>query len=359
MSQISVVIGLSGGVDSSVSAYLLKEQGYAVEAIFMKNWEEDDTDDYCSATVDIEDAKAVCDTLHIPLHTVNFAAEYWNCVFENFLSEYRAGHTPNPDILCNKEIKFKLFMDYCLQMRGADYLATGHYARIAKTHDQYTLLKGLDNNKDQTYFIYTLGQRQLSQTLFPVGNLSKPEVRALAKKMGLKTHDKKDSTGICFIGERKFKDFLARYLPAQPGMIETVEGKTVGQHEGLMYYTIGQRKGLNIGGKADALEAPWYVIAKQLDHNILMVAQTHEHPLLYKSTLNCGDLSWCSDTAPSYPLRCAAKTRYRQKEAPCTVIPADDNTLKVHFDAPQWAVTPGQAIVFYQDEICLGGGTIL
>ncbi|MBY0377024.1 MAG: tRNA 2-thiouridine(34) synthase MnmA [Gammaproteobacteria bacterium] len=359
MSQIPVVVGLSGGVDSSVSAYLLKEQGYAVEAVFMKNWEEDDTDDYCSASIDVEDAKAVCDTLGIPLHTVNFAAEYWDRVFEIFLREYSAGRTPNPDILCNKEIKFKLFLEYCLKTRGASYLATGHYARITKSNDQYRLLKGLDDNKDQSYFIYTLGQQQLSQSLFPVGHLSKPEVRALAKKIGLKTHDKKDSTGICFIGERKFKDFLARYLPAQPGLIETVEGKTISQHEGLMYYTIGQRKGLNIGGKAGALEAPWYVVAKQLDRNVLVVTQNHDHPLLYSKTLICTDLSWCSDIAPSYPLRCAAKTRYRQKEAACTLIPMDEHKLQVTFDMPQWAVTPGQAVVFYQDTICLGGGTIL
>ncbi len=358
MNSIPVVIGLSGGVDSSVSAYLLKEQGYAVEAVFMKNWEEDDTDTYCSASVDVEDAKAVCDTLDIPLHTVNFAAEYWECVFEIFLREYRAGRTPNPDILCNKEIKFKLFLEYCLKTRGAQYLATGHYARIGKTGDHYTLLKGLDENKDQTYFIYTLGQKQLSQSLFPVGHLHKSEVRALAKKIGLRTHDKKDSTGICFIGERKFKDFLARYLPAQPGSIETVEGKVLSQHEGLMYYTIGQRKGLQIGGKADALEAPWYVVAKDLERNVLVVAQTHEHPLLYQNTLKCTDLSWGRDEAPVYPLVCRAKTRYRQKEAACTVIPLDADTLQVTFEAPQWAITPGQAIVFYQDETCLGGGTI-
>lgn len=359
MNSIPVVIGLSGGVDSSVSAYLLKEQGYAVEAVFMKNWEEDDTDTYCSASVDVEDAKAVCDTLDIALHTVNFAAEYWDRVFEIFLREYRAGRTPNPDILCNKEIKFKLFLEYCLKTRGAQYLATGHYARIDKRGDHYTLLKGIDENKDQTYFIYTLGQKQLSQSLFPIGHLHKNEVRALAKKMGLRTHDKKDSTGICFIGERKFKDFLARYLPAQPGSIETVEGKVLGQHQGLMYYTIGQRKGLQIGGKADALEAPWYVVAKDLERNVLVVAQTHEHPLLYRNTLKCTDLSWCSDESPVYPLLCRAKTRYRQKEAACTVIPLDANTLQVTFELPQWAITPGQAIVFYQDDTCLGGGTIL
>lgn len=359
MSHNLVIIGLSGGVDSSVSAYLLKEQGYAVEAVFMKNWEEDDTDEHCSASVDVADAKAVCDTLNIPLHTVNFATEYWDRVFDIFLREYNLGRTPNPDILCNKEIKFKLFLDYCLTTRGAQYLATGHYARIAKNDNHYQLLRGVDNNKDQSYFIYTLGQKALSQSLFPVGHLTKPEVRTLAKKMGLKTHDKKDSTGICFIGERKFKDFLARYLPAQPGNIENIDGQVIGSHDGLMYYTIGQRKGLKLGGKKEALEAPWYVIDKQVARNALIVAQTHEHPLLYKSTLTCNDLSWCSGIAPSYPLRCTAKTRYRQKDAACTVTPSTDDTLLVTFDAPQWAVTPGQAIVFYQDALCLGGGTIL
>ncbi|MCD6045195.1 MAG: tRNA (5-methylaminomethyl-2-thiouridylate)-methyltransferase, partial [Gammaproteobacteria bacterium] len=334
MSHNPVVIGLSGGVDSSVSAYLLKEQGYAVEAVFMKNWEEDDTDEYCSASVDVADAKAVCDTLNIPLHTVNFAAEYWDRVFDIFLREYHLGRTPNPDILCNKEIKFKLFLDYCLKTRGAQYLATGHYAQIAKHEDHYQLLRGVDSNKDQSYFIYTLGQKALSQSLFPIGHLTKPEVRTLAKKMGLKTHDKKDSTGICFIGERKFKDFLARYLPAQPGNIESIDGKIIGVHDGLMYYTIGQRKGLKLGGKKEALEAPWYVIDKQVARNVLVVAQTHEHPLLYKNSLYCTDLSWCDGNVPSYPLRCTAKTRYRQKDAACTVTPAaDDNTLLVTFDA--------------------------
>ncbi len=359
MSQIPVVIGLSGGVDSSVSAYLLKEQGYAVEAVFMKNWEEDDTDEHCSASTDVADAKAVCDTLNIPLHTVNFAAEYWDKVFDIFLREYQRGYTPNPDILCNKEIKFKLFLDYCLTTRGAHYLATGHYARIVKHEENYQLLRGLDSNKDQSYFIYTLGQSALSRSLFPVGHLTKHEVRALAKKMGLSTHDKKDSTGICFIGERKFKDFLARYLPAQPGPIESIDGKVIGEHDGLMYYTIGQRKGLKLGGKKEALEAPWYVVAKEVPRNILIVAQTHDHPLLYKSILLCNELSWCSDIEPQYPFRCTAKTRYRQKDADCTVFKDVDNTLQVRFDTPQWAITPGQAVVFYQDTVCLGGGTIL
>lgn len=359
MTQIPVVIGLSGGVDSSVSAYLLKEQGYAVEAVFMKNWEEDDTDEHCSASVDVADARAVCDTLNIPLHTVNFAAEYWDRVFDIFLREYHLGRTPNPDILCNKEIKFKLFLDYCRNTRGAQYLATGHYARITKSDQGYQLLRGFDSNKDQSYFIYTLGQHALSQALFPIGDLTKPEVRALAKKMGLKTHDKKDSTGICFIGERKFKDFLARYLPAQPGEIETLDGRIVGSHDGLMYYTIGQRKGLNLGGKKEALEAPWYVVEKQVARNVLIVAQTHDHPLLYKNILTCNEVSWCSGVAPTFPLRCTAKTRYRQKDAACAVVSTNETTLQVTFDEPQWAITPGQAVVFYQDTLCLGGGTIL
>ncbi len=355
-----VVIGLSGGVDSSVSAYLLKEQGYAVEAVFMKNWEEDDDEEYCSASRDVEDAKTVCDTLQIPLHTVNFAAEYWDSVFSFFLEEYRAGRTPNPDILCNKEIKFKLFMDYCLQHRGAEYLATGHYAQIEKNADTYDLLKGQDENKDQTYFIYTLGQKQLSKTLFPIGHLNKPEVRALAKKMNLITHDKKDSTGICFIGERKFKAFLSRYLPAQPGEIQSLTGKVLGQHQGLMYYTIGQRQGLGIGGQAQSLEAPWYVLKKDLDRNVLIIGQGHDHPELYHKQLQCKDLHWCRDVSPSLPLSCKAKIRYRHKEESCILQATEDAEIfSVSFQKAQWAVTPGQAIVFYQDRHCLGGGTIL
>jgi tRNA-specific 2-thiouridylase len=356
-SATRVIVGLSGGVDSSVSALLLKEHGYDVQALFMKNWEEDDTADYCSASTDIADAQAVCDHLGIKLHTVNFAAEYWDNVFEYFLTEYGAGRTPNPDILCNREIKFKAFLDYALHL-GADYIATGHYARIQPNNNQYSLLKGTDPNKDQSYFLYTLGQAQLAHSLFPVGHLTKPEVRKLATEAGLVTHAKKDSTGICFIGERKFKEFLSRYLPAQPGSMETPAGDIIGRHDGLMYYTIGQRQGLQIGGRKQAEAKPWYVVSKDLTRNVLIVAQGHDHPCLFTQTLNCSQTAWVSGVAPHLPFACSAKTRYRQTEQPCTITAHSENSFEVQFETAQWAVTPGQSIVFYQDDICLGGGVI-
>lgn len=357
-SQIKVIVGMSGGVDSSVSAYLLQQQGYQVEGLFMKNWEEDDSDEYCSAATDLADAQAVCDKLGIKLHTVNFAAEYWDNVFELFLAEYKAGRTPNPDILCNKEIKFKAFLEFAAEDLGANYIATGHYVRRDDSTGQARLLRGLDNNKDQSYFLYTLSHEQVAQSLFPVGDLEKPQVRAIAEQLGLATAKKKDSTGICFIGERKFREFLARYLPAQPGAIETVEGKVIGEHQGLMYHTLGQRKGLRIGGLKDGDENPWYVVDKNVERNVLVVAQGHNHPRLYSDGLIAKQLHWVDRKERTKPFDCIVKTRYRQQDIPCHVEPLDNDTIKVTFTSPQAAVTPGQSAVFYLGEECLGGGII-
>lgn len=351
-----VVVGMSGGVDSSVSALLLLEQGYQVEGLFMKNWDEDDGTQYCTAKDDLADAQAVCDKLGIPLHTANFAAEYWDNVFEHFLAEYKAGRTPNPDILCNREIKFKVFLDYALLL-GADYIATGHYTRRSGDSDNAQLLKGLDANKDQSYFLHAVSGEQIAKTLFPVGELEKPKVRELAEKHDLITHNKKDSTGICFIGERRFKDFLEQYLPAQPGVIETVDGDNIGEHTGLMYYTIGQRQGLGIGGVKNASEEPWFVVEKEITRNVLIVAQGTHHPRLYKQALISSDIHWINKSAPALPYQCTAKTRYRQADQPCTIEKIDDG-YRVIFDSPQRAITPGQSVVFYHDDICLGGGVI-
>lgn len=367
--ETKVIVGMSGGVDSSVSAYLLKEQGYQVEGLFMKNWEEDDTDEYCSAAQDLADAQAICDKLDIKLHTINFATEYWDNVFEYFLAEYKAGRTPNPDIMCNKEIKFKAFLEFACEDLGADFIATGHYVQRRFTDGHWTMVRGLDDNKDQSYFLYTLNEQQLSHTLFPVGNIEKPLVRAIAEKAGLITHNKKDSTGICFIGERKFKDFLGQYLPAQPGIIESAEGEAVGHHDGLMYHTLGQRKGLRIGGLANAGEDPWYVVEKDLLRNVLIVGQGHNHPRLFSKGLIANQLHWVDRQELSAPIRCTVKTRYRQDDVVCTVTPLmsdainnneDDNSpqYQIDFDEPQSSVTPGQSVVFYQGDICLGGGII-
>lgn len=357
MDNKKIMIGISGGVDSSVAALRLLEQGHKVTGLFMKNWDEDDGSEYCTAKEDLADAQQVSDKLGIELKTVNFAAEYWDNVFEDFLSEYAAGRTPNPDILCNREIKFKAFLDYATEL-GADYIATGHYTQIAQQHNQFQLLRGLDNNKDQSYFLYTLGQTQLSRSLFPIGNMEKPAVRELAQKAGFINSRKKDSTGICFIGERKFKDFLQRYLPAQPGLMNTPEGETIGEHQGLMYYTLGQRQGLGIGGIKSATEEPWYVVEKNLKNNILVVAQGHDHTLMQSNTLNASQLSWVSGQAVSNSFRCTAKTRYRQKDQACQVTLIGDDHCLVQFDDPQRAVTPGQSVVFYNNEVCLGGGII-
>jgi len=351
-----VIVGISGGVDSSVAALLLIQQGYAVEGLFMKNWEQDDDDDYCAAAEDLQDAQQVCDKLGIKLHSVNFADQYWDRVFQNFLEEYSVGRTPNPDILCNKEIKFKAFLDYALQL-GADYIATGHYVRKGELNNQYQLLKGLDDNKDQSYFLYTLNQNQLKHSLFPVGDIEKPEVRRIAEKAGFVTHNKKDSTGICFIGERKFKDFLQQFLPAQPGKIKTLDDKIVGKHHGLMYYTLGQRKGLGIGGVKNATEEPWFSVKKDLDKNVLYVAQG-EHPSLYHTHLSASQLTWCNGEMPQLPLQCKAKVRYRQPDQQCTIHSIQNDSATISFNEAQRAITPGQSIVFYNDDNCLGGGII-
>lgn len=352
-----VIVGMSGGVDSSVAALLMQQRGYQVQGVFMKNWEGDDENDQCAAEADFADAKAVCATLGIPLHGVNFADQYWDRVFEYFLTEYRAGRTPNPDILCNREIKFKAFLDYALS-QGAEYIVTGHYARIGKTSDGYQLLRGKDRNKDQSYFLYTLGQQQLCKSLFPVGELEKTQVRQLAEQNNLITYNKKDSTGICFIGERDFKAFLKQYIPAQPGIIQTKDGTQVGKHDGLMYYTLGQRQGLGIGGVKGYEGAVWYVADKDLESNTMTVVTTHDDPLLYSQSLTATDLHWVSGKAPENAFQCSAKTRYRQEDSACEIITIQSGMAKVIFDKPQWAVTPGQSIVFYQGEVCLGGGII-
>lgn len=353
----SVIVGMSGGVDSSVSALLLLEQGFDVSGLFMKNWEEDDGTEYCTALQDLADAQAVCDKLGIPLHTVNFSAEYWDHVFEIFLAEYAAGRTPNPDILCNKEIKFKAFLDYAKDL-GADKIATGHYARVEADQGGYRLLKGLDASKDQSYFIYTLGQAPLKQTLFPIGDLEKTRVRALAAQIGFENARKKDSTGICFIGERRFREFLQRYLPARPGEIRTDKGELIGQHHGLMYYTLGQRRGFGVGGIKGADQAAWYVLQKDLENNVLIIGQGHDHPLSFSSALEAGTLDWVDGQVLTSRLRCMAKTRYRQADQACVVEPLENGRCHVSFDEPQRAVTPGQSVVFYDGERCLGGGVI-
>jgi len=353
--DMHVIVGMSGGVDSSVTALLLQQQGYHVSGIFMQNWEDDD--EHCTARQDYRDAASVAAKLGIKLSTVNFAEEYWERVFEHFLSEYSAGRTPNPDILCNKEIKFKAFLDHAYA-QGADAIATGHYVQSGGSEDSVELIRGYDNNKDQSYFLYTLNQAQLRPTLFPVGHLAKPDVRKLAQQAQFHVASKKDSTGICFIGERKFSTFLAEYLPAQKGQIVTDAGDVIGQHNGLMFYTLGQRQGLGIGGQVDASEEPWFVLSKDLIENRLIVGQGHDHPMLFRQSLKAHDLHWVSDTPATGAFKCSAKVRYRQADQSAAVTIETDQTLKIVFDDPVRAATPGQSLVLYDNERCLGGGII-
>ncbi|HSM99546.1 MAG TPA: tRNA 2-thiouridine(34) synthase MnmA [Rudaea sp.] len=353
---MNVIVGMSGGVDSSVAALLLQRAGHDIAGLFMQNWEEDERFGECHAERDRADAVRVCAKLGIAFHVRNFAAEYWDRVFAHFLVEYGAGRTPNPDVLCNREIKFKTFLDEARAL-GAEKIATGHYARTDAVDGRYRLLRGVDSNKDQSYFLYTLGQEQLVATLFPVGELPKPEVRRLAREAGLPTHDKKDSTGICFIGERDFREFLGHYIPAQRGEIRTPEGKCVGEHDGTMYYTLGQRSGLGIGGRRDAGGEPWYVVGKDVSANVLIVAQGQASQWLDSTRVAASELSWTASVPPSAEFFCTAKTRYRQADQACRVQTRDDGCM-VEFDMPQRAVTPGQSVVFYRGEECLGGGVI-
>ena len=353
-----VIVGMSGGVNSSVAALLLKEQGYDVHGLFMKNWEEDDSEGLCSAAEDLADARSVCDQLGIPLHTVNFSAEYWDRVFEYFLAELEMGRTPNPDVMCNKEIKFKAFLEHARTL-GADYIATGHYVGNITCHGNHYLVKAADTNKDQSYFLYALNQEQLANALFPLAHISKEEVRAIAARENFANHDKKDSTGICFIGERNFNQFLKRYLPEEPGDIVTPDGNIIGKHNGLMYYTIGQRQGLGIGGSTDGNGQPWYVADKDIKNNRLIVVQDHDHPLLLADSLLAEETHWITGQAPELPLKCKAKTRYRQADQDCTIIACNDhNEYVVIFDEAQRAITPGQSVVFYLDDQCIGGAII-
>ncbi|KPH77080.1 MULTISPECIES: tRNA 2-thiouridine(34) synthase MnmA [Bacillaceae] len=351
--DIRVVVGMSGGVDSSVAALLLKEQGYDVVGIFMKNW--DDTDEFgvCTATEDFDDVVRVCNQLDIPYYSVNFEKEYWDKVFTYFLDEYKAGRTPNPDVMCNKEIKFKAFLDHALSL-GADYLATGHYARVREVDGKIQLLRGVDDNKDQTYFLNQLSDDVLRKVMFPLGEIPKPKVREIAKEAGLVTATKKDSTGICFIGERNFKQFLSEYLPAQPGEMRTLDGEVKGRHDGLMYYTIGQRQGLGIGGAGD----PWFVVGKNLKENVLYVEQGYSNDKLYSEALIATNLNWINPDDIEKSFTCTAKFRYRQKDSGVTVTLLEDGKVKVDFHESQRAITPGQAVVFYDGDVCLGGGTI-
>jgi tRNA-specific 2-thiouridylase len=355
-----IVVGMSGGVDSSVAALLLKEQGYDVVGLFMKNWEDDDTDDYCSSRQDLIDAVSVADTLGIEIEQVNFSAEYKERVFREFLTEYKAGRTPNPDVLCNAEIKFKAFLDHAIAM-GADHIATGHYAQVRECDGLFQLLRADDGAKDQSYFLYRLNQAQLSKVLFPLGQLNKTAVRELARKAGLATHDKKDSTGICFIGERPFREFLNRYIPANPGDICTPDGMRVGRHNGLMFYTLGQRQGLGIGGvrgigsgDSDA----WYVAEKDMVNNRLIVVQGHDHVKLFADRVTAMNLNWISGATPPCGWVYGAKTRYRQKDGPCVIAAATKQSCAIEFAEPQWAATPGQSVVVYESNVCLGGGII-
>ncbi len=351
------MVAMSGGVDSAVSALLLQRQGSDIAGMFMKNWEEDDRFGACSAAEDVADAEAIATSMGMTLHTRNFASEYWENVFEEFLSEYQAGRTPNPDILCNREIKFKTFLEHA-EVLGAEKIATGHYVRTDCKDGMHRLLRGVDHNKDQSYFLYAVGHQQLAKTLFPVGELEKPKVRELAQQAGFNIFDKKDSTGICFIGERNFTKFLAEYLPAQPGEVQTTDGHVIGEHQGLMFHTLGQRQGLGIGGVKGYPEAPWYVLHKDLDNNILYVGQGHEHPWLLSTRLEAGQLAWVSGTAPTAACSLTAKVRYRQQDQAVCIEQINEDCIQLKFRQDQRAVTPGQSVVLYDGDVCLGGGII-
>ena len=355
---MKIIVGISGGVDSSVSALLLRQQGYDVEALFMKNWNEETESGGCTWEADVEDAMEVCEKLNIPLNTIDLSAEYWDAVFSSVLSDFKQGLTPNPDILCNQEIKFRAFMDHALSM-GADKIATGHYARVSFEENCHLLKKGLDENKDQSYFLCRLTQKQLSKSMFPIGELQKSEVRRIARQNKLLVHDKKDSTGICFIGERPFKEFLSRYIPLKKGLIKTRDGKILGEHDGVYFYTIGQRQGLGIGGIKGANNEPWYVIDKDNEQNIIYVAQGKDNAMLYTNHLRAGEIHWINNSPRQLPYQCKVKTRYRQADQDCIIRALEGDSAQIEFLAPQKAITPGQYIVFYEDDICLGGGIIL
>ena len=367
MDKLKIVVGLSGGVDSSVAAWLLKQQGHDVVGVFMKNWEDDDDDEHCSSREDWVDAVSVADVVGIDIEQVNFAAEYKERVFSHFLSEYRSGRTPNPDVLCNNEIKFNAFLDHALKL-GADRIATGHYAGVREVDGLFQLMKGEDGTKDQSYFLHRLDQRQLSKALFPLAAMTKREVRAIAEREKIPTYAKKDSTGICFIGERPFREFLERYLPRKPGEMQTPEGLVVGEHQGIAYYTIGQRSGLGIGGTASAQSGagaaaaaqgePWFVAAKDPAANVLTVVQGHDHPLLLRDQIDIAGTHWISGIDPHAHWVYAAKTRYRQEDAACGLGWIKDGRALIEFAQPQWAVTPGQYAVVYESKVCLGGGVI-
>lgn len=361
MRKERVVLGMSGGVDSSVAAWLLKQQGYEVIGLFMKNWEDDDDDEYCSTRQDWIDAASVADVVGVDIEAVNFASEYKDRVFAEFLREYEAGRTPNPDVLCNAEIKFKAFLDHAMQL-GADRIATGHYARVRERDGRHELLKAVDPAKDQSYFLHRLNQSQLSRTLFPLGELHKTEIRRIAEELKLPNARKKDSTGICFIGERPFREFLNRYLSFKPGPMKTPDGEVVGEHVGLSFYTLGQRKGIGLGGSRkhrgdDGSHEPWYVARKDVQNNTLYVVQGHDHPWLLSASLAAGQVSWVAGTPPENA-RVHAKTRYRQADMACTQRQAEDGRFQLQFEQPQWAVTPGQSAVLYDGDVCLGGGII-
>ena len=351
-----VVVGMSGGVDSAVTALLLKQQGYEVIGLFMKNWEEDDSE-YCSSRQDLIDAVSVADNIDIPFEAVNFAAEYKDRVFSYFLREYEAGRTPNPDILCNSEIKFKAFLEHAIRL-GADAIATGHYAQVRELDGSFQLLKAKDGSKDQSYFLHRLSQHQLSKAMFPLGQMLKSQVREIARSHGLSNHAKKDSTGICFIGERPFREFLNRYLPTKPGNMVTPDGAVVGEHMGLSFYTIGQRQGLGIGGSRETTGEPWFVARKDMQNNRLIVVQGHDHPLLLNAQLDTLEMHWISGHQPDTTRAYAAKTRYRQQDAACQIALSEGDAARFTFDVAQWAVTPGQSVVVYDGDICLGGGII-